>query len=106
PQDLWGPLYMIDKKKFGSYWKFVTYYCEIEESRWGKTVGRYPSRPNELKLLLQRFMVRRLKKHVLDALPSKTRQVIPIELDPPQTLIYNRLAKEMMLELPDGDILV
>lgn len=106
PQDLWGPLHLIDKRKFGSYWKFVTYYCEIEESRWGKTVGRYPSRPNELKLLLQRFMVRRLKKHVLDALPSKTRQVIPIELDPPQTLMYNRLAKEMMLELPDGDILV
>lgn len=104
PQDLWPALHLINPKKFSSFWQYVNRYCVIEDNGWGKEIKRYPKRPAEMRELLSQYMIRRSKKEVLTDLPEKTRQIIPLNMTRRQHTLYRQLAREMVAEADDGQI--
>lgn len=57
-----------------------------------------------MKLELDYFTIRRLKKDVLKDLPEKIYSDIAIELYPKQRKLYNKMRDELIIELASGDI--
>lgn len=63
------------------YWNYALKYANARETKWGWDVSG-ASNLSELRAILSKYLIiRRLKKHVLDELPAKTRQVIVLEPD-------------------------
>jgi SWI/SNF-related matrix-associated actin-dependent regulator 1 of chromatin subfamily A len=98
-KDIWTILNILDNKVFSSYWRFVELYCGI---RWD---GQPVTTPTEHrlamlnKLLVGRYMIRRLKKDVLKELPDKTRSIIPMEIDKKELKIYNDMLDAELVEM-------
>ena len=51
--------------------------------------------------MLSHYLIRRLKEQVLKELPEKTRQAIPIFMEPAQQKLYDQLIKDMYFEYGD-----
>lgn len=83
-----------------SWWQFRNRYAEFGEYHQ----ILYYKNITELKNLLQKHMLRRLKKDKLKELPDITFKVIPIEMTPEQKTLYNAVRKEILSELEDTQI--
>lgn len=99
PDELWALLNACDPSRFPRYYPFVNRFCVMGGWKSKQIVGA--KNKDELRGLLQEYMIRRLKKDCLD-LPDK--QVIPIivELHPEQRKAYDQMDAELKLEIP-GD---
>jgi len=106
PDDLWGPLHHIDPDRFGSYWRFVHKHCIVIDERFGKSIERRPKKPIPFKRMLDQYMIRRLKRNVLDELPDKVRQVVRVDMSSKQASLYKDLQETMMMDLGDEGLLV
>lgn len=107
PQDFFAPLNLLRPHVFPSYWKFVTKYCVSVLNEWGsRRIARYPRDRKVFKEMLKPYMIRRTKKQVLEQLPEKTRQILPVEMSRKQKTMYKKLANEMLLELDNGELVI
>lgn len=97
PADLYGPLHLLNPKKFSSYYAFINKYCLLLDNGFGKEILPKPKNPMELRRMLDYYVIRRKKEDVLHDLPEKIRSVIPIEMTPKQAKAYKEMAEEMML---------
>ncbi|KAL3090173.1 hypothetical protein niasHS_006625 [Heterodera schachtii] len=80
PSELFTQVRMIDPKIFPSWLKYAVRYCGGKKGRFGfDAKGR--SNPDELKTVMDKIMIRRLKKDVLDDLPEKRREVVYLSGD-------------------------
>lgn len=107
-QDLWTLLHLVDPIAFPKYWGFVMkYLVTLKDERLGYTeITGAVKHPLAFQQLLRKYMIRRLKKDHLKELPAKTRMQIPIQHSAKQRKLYDTLADEMMLELPNGNLLL
>ena len=101
PQDLWGMLHLLDKKRFPSYWGFVHRYCHVIKTPFGKEILNVPKNPTEFNRMLKGYMIRHLKKDVLPDLPDKIRRIIPIDMTKKQAKVYKEIVEDMMTEIQD-----
>ena len=97
PDELWALLNSVDASRFGRYWPFVNRFCVMGGWQSKQIVGA--KNKSELKGVLSEYMLRRLKKDVLD-LPDK--QIIPVYVDlhPEQRKSYDKMDAELRLEIP------
>lgn len=97
--ELWSLLYKVDPGRFPGYWKFVNRYCLFGGFKDKQIVGT--KNLKELQEILDQYMIRRMKKDVLD-LPDK--QIIPIRLDllPQQRKVYDEAKDELEITDPSG----
>jgi SWI/SNF-related matrix-associated actin-dependent regulator 1 of chromatin subfamily A len=80
PGELWPTLYMVRPDKFRSLFAFAEEFC-CPKREFGRWTYRGARNLGKLHTLLRRTcMVRRLKEDVLDNLPDKVRQVVPMDL--------------------------
>lgn len=105
PQDMWSLLHLLYPKVYNSYWQWVNKYCVVVDGMFGKEIQPKPKDPIKFKEMLNKHMVRNLKKDVLKQLPTKTRQVLPMEMTAKQKKAYNDLLHEMILET-DDDVII
>ena len=84
---------LLRPDKFKSFKDFGTRYCDPKILRFGVIDWSGSSNSRELNCILNRLMIRRLKKDVLNQLPPKKRQKIEISTD---SKIIKRL--KMMME--------
>ena len=105
PQDMWSLLHLLYPKVYNSYWQWVNKHCVVIDGIFGKEIQPKPKNPVKFKEMLNKHMVRNLKKDVLKQLPSKTRQVLPIEMTAKQKKAYNDVLHEMILET-DDDVII
>ncbi|KAF7634139.1 hypothetical protein Mgra_00006437 [Meloidogyne graminicola] len=75
PAELFSQIKMIDPKIFPSYKPYALRYCDGKAGRFGFE-AKGQSNPEELKAVMEKIMIRRLKKDVLDDLPEKRREII------------------------------
>lgn len=96
--ELWSILHRIDPKGFPSYWSFLNRYCVFGGYKDKQIVG--VKNEKELTEKLQKYMLRRLKKDVLNL---KEPQVIPVRVDltPEQQKLYDEVINEMRLTNAD-----
>jgi SNF2 family DNA or RNA helicase len=98
--ELWSLLHRIDPDAYPNYWTFVNRYCVMGGYKDKQIIG--VKNEKELTERVQRVMLRRLKKDVLD-LP--TVQIIKryVDLTPEQRKIYDMVANELKLERTDSE---
>jgi len=102
PYEIWTLLNAINPDKYTSFWRFVDLYCEKWHNGWGWEIGKAKN-PEEFREFLAPIMLRRKKEDVLDDLPSKTTQQIPVQLKPKERKLYNQMRDEMVAELSEKD---
>ncbi|MHC4618509.1 MAG: DEAD/DEAH box helicase [Planctomycetota bacterium] len=91
PREMFGLLQALDPETFSNQWNFQQRYCGAKKKKiWGKDengkaeekeVWDFDGASNleELQAIMRdKFMIRRLKKHVMRELPAKVRQLIAI----------------------------
>lgn len=84
PIELFNVLNFINPKEWYSRWKFASRYCGLKKGTfgWDMTGATHIDELHErLTDPDTGFMIRRKKEDVLPELPSKTRAIIPIEID-------------------------
>lgn len=96
-EELWGLLHMIDPGQFDSFWRFVNRYA-LRGGFKGKEIVGIVNK-EELNTIVGQYMVRRLKKDVLD-LPDKQYITIRLELLPEQLKLYKQAVEDLMIDIP------
>lgn len=109
PEDIWQLLNFIDPMKFSSYWAFVEYFCNVVDAFFGKEIqGVNPKRMAQLQYTLQPYVLRRTKQEVAEKfgikLADRVQHEIYVELEGTQKSFYQRLEKQMVIELENGDL--
>lgn len=97
PEKFWSALNWIDKKRFGSYWKFYERYVDysiILPQGYHKIKG--PRNADELLDIIDPYYVRRLKQDVLKDLPPKVYDTVWVDMTPQQAKAYREMKKEMV----------
>lgn len=93
PADLYNLLVMIDSHLALNFFEFGLLYCEGHQTKQGWSFTG-SSNSKQLHEELQKYMLRRLKKDMLD-LPDKLRSYNPVEVD---LATYNKMLFEYMRE--------
>jgi SNF2 family DNA or RNA helicase len=98
--ELWSILHRISPSEYPKYWTFLNRYAVFGGYKDKQIVG--VKNEKELTERLQKVMLRRLKKDVLD-LPEV--QIIEkrVDLTDEQRKIYNEVVEDMRLVRPDED---
>ena len=97
PRELFPLLHLLDPVQFRSFLPYAERYCGPKTQRFGmQHVRTYDGATNteELNLLLRPYMIRRVKVEVLDQLPAKRVQRLPLPVD---AGIQRRLKAAMQL---------
>lgn len=100
--DLFGPLSLVDPKRFKSYWSFVNTWCVITTTPFGKEIEPNPRDLVAFRKMLSQYMIRRLKKEVDNELPAKIRQPLIVNMNKKQEKVYKELTEELIATVPDG----
>jgi SNF2 family DNA or RNA helicase len=107
PDSLWHLLRLLDKRAFGSYWRFCREFCDIEETPWATIVRGIKSPAAEAALhdLVAPYVFYRTKEQVLPDLPPKVIQPIYYEPTASQRKQYRELRYRLRLEWDDGHLI-
>jgi len=98
PVELFTTLEMIRPAEYkGNFFQYAKRYCGAEQNRWGWDFTG-ASNIEELHEKLRDCMIRRLKKEVLDELPDKVRQFIPVVPNQKEMAAYKRAHRTWMTD--------
>lgn len=108
--DLYGPLSIVDPKRFTNYWSFRKKWCVEIPGPFGVSLERLPKNLEAWRTMVGEYMLRRRKAEVFRELPPKLRQVIPMDMNPIQKKAYDELVEEMFTYiitegLVDGELI-
>lgn len=95
PADLFSLVNIIDPNVFGNWTQFVSNFCDMGGFNGREIVG-FRNLP-QLREIVQKVMLRRLKEEVAKDLPPKMYQNILVELSSKQRKRYDELKKEFKL---------
>jgi hypothetical protein len=103
PQSSFVALRICEPKLFRSYWKYVGAYCVIEDTPFGKKIVA-PKNVEGWRRTIGQWLFHRKKD--LKYYPTKTRQALPVEMEPWQRKIHDELKKNLLAELPNDALLI
>lgn len=92
--ELWCILHRIDPRRFGNYYSFVNRYCVFGGYKGKQIIG--VKNEAELTEILNSYMLRRLKKDVLD-LPEVQITERRVNLSPEQQVLYDQVVENMKI---------
>ncbi len=96
--ELWNLFRFINPGLLGSLESFNERFATPIE-KYGDAAAR-----NQLKKLIQPFILRRTKNQVLSELPSRTEILLQVDLSPEEMAFYEALRREAMAKLADTDV--
>jgi hypothetical protein len=96
PDEIWSLLNFLDKSKFGSYNRFVDYFCKVDDySGYRKVVGTKEEKKEEFRTLVRHWGVRRTLTEVMPHI----KEPIPMRYDVELSDVQRRMYKEIKSEL-------
>lgn len=104
PIEIFAPLKLINHRIFTNKFHFGQRYCNVTWKRWGWDYSGASNTKELNRILLKKVMIRRLKKDVLHELPAKTREIIPIEINPADYREYKRADNDFLQWLAQIDL--
>ena len=106
-QDLWAPLNICDNRAFSSYWGFLQTFGFMQRNEMGAWEILGLKEPDLLSRRIAPWYLRREKKDILPHLPPKTRITDKlVQMQPQQLKAYDQLMNEMLVELPNDEIVI
>lgn len=97
--ELWSLLHRIDPYRWNNYYTFTSRYCVFGGYRKKQIVGS--KNKAELTAAVEKIMVRRLKKDVLD-LPDKQYIPVYVELHELQRKLYDEANDDLQISCPNS----
>lgn len=104
PQDYYPLLKIIRPTEFGSFWRFVSWYCELVEGTFGTEIGK-PINTDLLHDHLAPFSLRRRAADVADMPPKQYEQLV-VEAPPALLRLYHEIEKETLVTLSNGEEMI
>lgn len=104
PQDYYPLLKIIRPAEFGSFWRFVSWYCDLVEGDFGLEIGK-PINTDLLHDHLAPFSLRRKAADVADMPPKQYEQLV-VEAPPALLKLYREIEKETLISLSNGEDLI
>jgi SNF2 family DNA or RNA helicase len=98
--ELWALLHLCNRRQFPKYYSFINRFCVFGGYQDRQIIG--VKNEKQLTEHLQEYMIRRLKKDVLD-LPEVQIIERKVDLRPEQRKLYDEVYNEMRLERVDKD---
>ena len=97
PDEIWSILNFLDKRTFGSYWRFRKYFCleEIDWSGYSQVVGIHPQHKDEFVALRKSLGPRRSMQEVHTDIAEPIFHSIEVALNPTQRRMYNEILKTL-----------
>lgn len=96
PSEVWSLLHFINKKEYGSYWRFREEYCaEDIVNGYRKITGIKRDKVDEFRELMRSIGPRRTKHEVFKNLPEPIFTPIEVELNAEQRRVYDGLRDEL-----------
>lgn len=95
PLDLYFPIHWLGYEQHSLY-QFKQHYCTF--GGWGGSQVVGYKNLEEIRALMEKIMIRRLKSEVLD-LPEKIRKIEYVDMTPKQNQIYKEVYKGVMSDL-------
>lgn len=106
PADIFGLLHMCDPKEFRSYWQFVDEWCKVTVTPWAKIPKDVkPEKMEEFQEMVDKYMIRRLKRDYQKDLPEPLPHYLYVDLPPAHLKEYRKAKKEYVLQYPDTDLM-
>lgn len=102
--DLYAPLHLVDGAVFQNYWQFVNKYCIVLDTPFGKEIQRNPRDIEGFRNLLSKYRLRRIKSEVLQDLPGKQRQIIPITMTKKQAKAHQDILEDFIYADEDSAV--
>lgn len=97
---MWAVLHLCDRVKFSAYWPYVRRHSIIEQTYFGQKLSGCKNVPKWRKEVAPYIFHRR--KDLKDYSP-KTRQALEVRMEPWQKKAHDRMLKQLIMELPDGE---
>jgi len=96
PAEIWSLLNFLDRRTFGSYWRFRRHFCLEENwSGFNKIVGINPATKDEFRELRTSLGPRRMMLEVHENINEPIFTPYEVELNPTQRKMYNEILKEL-----------
>jgi SNF2 family DNA or RNA helicase len=106
PSELWSLLHVLEPQRFTSYWRFANQFVDFDVARGrGGMQIKVPRGVNKRNLpylhdILSLYLLRRSRADVGFDEPQE--ETIPVEMEPTQREVYERVAHETVVSLTDG----
>jgi SNF2 family DNA or RNA helicase len=94
--DLFNQFRLFEPQKFPSYWRFAEFYCEVEETVWGKNVVE--SKDMDFKVEFRDLMFVKGYQEIPD-LPNVIYETINLEMGEEQAKTYYQVQDAVIEEL-------
>ena len=96
PDEIWSLLNWLDRKTFGSFWKFRERFCLVDDwDGYAKVVGVNPEHKEEFKQITRTIGVRRTLDETHKDIEAVTFEPYTVELNPVQRKMYNDLKGQL-----------
>lgn len=106
PQDLWATLYLMDRKQFASYWRFVHTYCFVEENEgFGTNIYGIRNKTELQALLNGRYRRSRTWPEIGKQMPPLRREPVYVEMPQAMRRVYEQLDNELFAEV-GGELVI
>lgn len=105
PIDLWGVLHFLLPDTFSSKWRWAYQWLEIEENRYGKTIGGIrEDRKEDFFRSLTPYVLRRTRGEVFPELPAEQLIDLWCDMTPAQAKQYEAFAKDAELRIEEEEL--
>lgn len=101
--DMWHQFHILNNRGYGSYWRFADRYCRVERNVWANTVvANRRNAEEEIKENFKDIYFARSQDQVAD-IPDWLFEDLDIEMKPRQEEVYEKLQKDLEIELEGMD---
>lgn len=101
--DMWHQFHILRPQGYSSYWRFARKYCIIDDNDWGsKVVANQTNAEQEIKKNFSDIYFSRTQDDVAD-IPDWIMEDLDIPMPPAQSKAYDKLRKELVVELDSLD---
>jgi len=109
-EELWSLLNILDPKRYSSFWRWVNYYFDVEQTTFNYRLPRpvtvihgvKPHRLAELREEIREYLLYRTLRDLVD-LPPLLHAMIPVVLSPKERKAYDQMEKHSWMEV-EGQI--
>lgn len=96
PDEIWSLLNWLDRRKYGSYWKFREEFCEVDDwSGYAKVTGCKPEKRDEFRQLVRSIGVRRTLDNVHRDIQAPLFEPLTVDLNPTQRKMYDDIKSQL-----------